>query len=314
MELLPLTVLLAAVGAEMFPGPWLARTTATAGLVTAAGLAIVQAARPGATTWVAFAVAVAAAVAAIASRPRVPGASRPVTGTWRWSVATLSLTAVLGSWVGATSASASWFGSVVSHGSRASNQVALTFDGQPLTETRAVMQILNEHHVQATFFTNGEAVNADPTLARELLSGGELLGDAGYSAEPGLLLEARPALLTRSQKAFASQLGICPSYVRPPRGTHTPFTARLAHGRAVTLVTWDGRFSGAKRDSARLADAVLSSVRPGSIISIPLGPDTGKPGVVAGALPLILEGLQARHLQPMRLDQLLAKPGYAGRC
>ena len=314
-ELLPLTVLLAAVASELISGPFLARTTATAGLVTAAGLGVVQAVRPGLTTWAAFAVAVAAAIASIESRPRLSGAlPRPTTRSWRWSVATLSLTCVVGSWVGATSASASWFGSVVSHGSRTGNQVALTFDGQPLTETRAVMQILNAHHVQGTFFTNGEAVSTDPTLARELLNGGELLGDAGYSTEPGLLMEARPALLTRSQKAFASQLGVCPSYVRPPRGTHTPFTARLAHGRSVTLVTWDGRFSGRRSDSARLASAVLASVRPGSIISIPLGPDTGKPGVVAGALPLILEGLQARGLHPMRLDQLLAKPGYAGRC
>jgi hypothetical protein len=36
--------------------------------------------------------------------------------------------------------------------------------------------------------------------------------------------------------------------------------------------------------------------------------------VVVAALPLILDGLAAKGLQPVRLDELLARPGYLDRC
>jgi hypothetical protein len=36
--------------------------------------------------------------------------------------------------------------------------------------------------------------------------------------------------------------------------------------------------------------------------------------VVVEALPLILDGLKAKGLQPVRLDELLGKPGYLDHC
>src|SRR5207244_11259810 len=55
--------------------------------------------------------------------------------SWALTGVVVLTTGLTASWVGATSASADWFGSVISHGSRAVPQVAVTFDGVPDAET-----------------------------------------------------------------------------------------------------------------------------------------------------------------------------------
>ena len=82
-------------------------------------------------------------------------------------------------------------------------------------------------------------MQADPTVARQLLANGQLVEDAGYRASAALPLEVHPGDLDRSQRVFAQQLGVCPSYIRPTSGVHTPLTARLASSRSMRLVTWD---------------------------------------------------------------------------
>ena len=56
-----------------------------------------------------------------------------------------------------------------------------------------------------------------------------------------------------------------------------------------------------------------TATKPGSIILLHDGIDGtvhADRSVLLTALPLILDGLQERGLQPVRLDQLLGKPGY----
>ena len=70
----------------------------------------------------------------------------------------------------------------------------------------------------------------------------------------------------------------------------------------------------ATTSEATVARRVLSRVRGGSIIDLHDGLD-GKPqvdrSVIVRALPLILDGLRARHLRPVRLDELVGGPAYA---
>jgi hypothetical protein len=86
----------------------------------------------------------------------------------------------------------------------------------------------------------------------------------------------------------------------------------------MTMVTWDvsaGDWS--THDPAKIAQAVLSRVRSGSIIDLHDGLD-GRVNVdrtvLLRAMPLILDGLAARGLHPVRLDVLLGRPGYLAHC
>jgi peptidoglycan/xylan/chitin deacetylase (PgdA/CDA1 family) len=66
-----------------------------------------------------------------------------------------------------------------------------------------------------------------------------------------------------------------------------------------------------------VANGILEHVKPGSIILLHDGIDgtvTADRTVVVQALPMILDGLRAKGLQPVRLDELLGEDGYLSSC
>jgi peptidoglycan/xylan/chitin deacetylase (PgdA/CDA1 family) len=222
-------------------------------------------------------------------------------------------------WIGANSASAGWFGSLVSHGPRNRPEVALTFDDGPnATTTLAVRDILDQYGVKATFFEVGKAIRSRPDISRALLRDGELLANHSYHHDSTRWLDPRYLELSRTQQVFARDVRVCPTFFRPPHGQHTPFMARIVEDHDMTMVTWDvSAGDWATNDAPLVARRILAGVRPGSIILLHDGLD-GRVDVdrtvLVRALPMILQGLRRRGLQPVRLDVLLHRPAYGGRC
>jgi peptidoglycan/xylan/chitin deacetylase (PgdA/CDA1 family) len=227
------------------------------------------------------------------------------------------LTSGITGYFGASTVGATWFGGGVLHGPRNEPEVALTFDDGPnITATPAIMAILDRAHVKATFFIVGKALDADPQIVRELYAHGHLLGNHSYHHDLWRWLDPSYPELERTEDAFARQLGgdACPVWFRPPRGQRTPMMARVVRHNGMRMAMWDDSVKDwSITDPQKIADIVLSKVRDGSIIDLHDGLD-GKPWVdrsqLVKALPLILDGLRARHLKPVRLDQLLGGPAY----
>jgi peptidoglycan/xylan/chitin deacetylase (PgdA/CDA1 family) len=94
--------------------------------------------------------------------------------------------------------------------------------------------------------------------------------------------------------------------------------ADVVKDHGMTMVGWDDAGGDwATHDPRLVASRILDKVRPGSIILLHDGMDgdlRSDRSVVVKALPLILAGLRARKLRPVRLDRLLAKPGYGNHC
>ena len=290
------------------------RPSAAGGLAGAALLVAARAAggRDG-TLVAAVLLAVAATSARLAAeRPRAartPTRAR-VTGAVVLAVATGATL-----WVGADSARVTWFGSLVSHGPARTGRVALTFDDGPdIVSTLAVRDVLDARHVKGTFFTVGKAMVARPDISRALLADGHLLGDHSYLHDSLRWLDPRYPELDRNERAFATRLGVCPAFFRPPHGQHTPFMARAVGRHHMRMVTWDvSAGDWATGDAGLVARRVLRDVRPGSIIDLHDGLDgnlVADRSVLVRALPVILDGLAARRLRPVRLDTLLGSPGY----
>ena len=231
---------------------------------------------------------------------------------------TVLFTAVLASWIGATSASATWFGAIVSHGPRDTARVALTFNGGPSRNTLAILRILDAGGVKATFFSDAEAVDAKAVALHTLLSDGQLVADHAYVQQERAWLDPRFRDLGRAQHAFARELGVCPTFFRPPHGRHTPLMARVVHHHAMTMIGWDVAADSRSSDDGRaLARQVLRQVRPGSIVMLSDGHDNASSAdgrAILRALPIIVNGLSDRHLEPVRLDELLQLPPYGGSC
>jgi peptidoglycan/xylan/chitin deacetylase (PgdA/CDA1 family) len=224
-------------------------------------------------------------------------------------------TSGFGMYVGAETPSAHWFGGGITHGSPAGDEVALTFDDGPnLSATLPIMRILDAAGVKGTFFEVGKAIDAEPQITRELRAHGQLLGNHSYNHDQWRWLDPRYPELSRTQQAFRRAIGVCPAFYRPPHGDRTPFLAHVVNDHHMRMILWnDSSGDWALKNPDTIARRILRGARPGSIIVLHDGLD-GLPSadrtVLVRALPLILDGLRAKHLRPVGLDQLIGGPAY----
>jgi peptidoglycan/xylan/chitin deacetylase (PgdA/CDA1 family) len=222
-------------------------------------------------------------------------------------------------WVGGNDPTVQWFGHVITHGDRGDRRVALTFDDGPDDPfSLRVSAILDRHGVKGTFFEVGKAIDARPDIAKALYADGHLLGNHSYHHDYWRWLDPRYLELDRTQDAFQRRLGICPAFFRPPHGQRTPFMLAHASSKNMVTATWDvSAQDWSAHDGATVARKVLDQVRPGSIVLLHDGLDgtvTADRSVLIDALPIILDGLKAKGLEPVRLDELLGRPGYLEHC
>ncbi len=216
-------------------------------------------------------------------------------------------------YLGGSTVDAAWFGGGVTHGDRDRREVAITFDDGPNpTASLQVAKILDEHGAKGTFFEVGKAIDARPDIVRKLHADGQLLGNHSYTHDSWAWLDPWYPEMAQTDRAFDRAIGRCPTFYRPPHGQRTPFVRRVADDHHERLVLWDvSAQDWVTKDPALIARRILSDVRPGSIILLHDGLDgdvSVDRSVLVRALPLILDGLEAKGLEPVRLDRLIGGP------
>jgi peptidoglycan-N-acetylglucosamine deacetylase len=257
-------------------------------------------------------VVAATAVAAFDPAPvRAPSRRRAVAFGTILVVVTLFVTG----YVGAETPDTTWFGGGAVHGPTGANDVALTFDDGPnIGATEKIMAILDAHGVKGTFFEVGKAIDEEPQITRALYADGQLLGNHSYHHDQWRWLDPRYLELQRTQAAFQRAIGTCPVLYRPPHGDRTPFLAQVVRNHHMHMVLWSASAGDwATNDVQLVARRILAQARPGAILLLHDGLD-GNPSanrqVLVQALPLILDGLRAKGLAPVRLDRLLGTAAY----
>jgi peptidoglycan/xylan/chitin deacetylase (PgdA/CDA1 family) len=255
----------------------------------------------------------AAAISVVRARRRVPQTRR--LRTLAFGSTLVLVTFAMTGYFGASTVSAQWFGGGVTHGPRNSGQVAITFDDDPNTNvTPQLMRILDAAHVHATFFIVGQGLVEAPQVVRTLYAHGHLVANHSYHHDGWRWLDPRYPELERTQVAFQREIGACPAWFRPPHGDRTPFMARVVRKHGMRMAMWDVSDGDRRKETARdIVRRVLRNARSGSIINLRNGID-GAPAadkdVLVEALPAILEGLRAKHLAPVRLNELIGGPAY----
>ena len=261
---------------------------------------------------------IAAGVIADASRGLVVQAF----GQLRWrahlavDTAAVLIAVMLSAVVGATSVRAGWFSPPLRHGSRSRGEVSLTFDASDPDSVSAVAAALDVAHVQATFFISGKDVQAHPTLVSVIRSHQQFVGNGTYDRNPLRVFDPRVGQHVMAQRVFREQGRVCPAFLRPPDGYHTPLLAWSAGHRGIAMVAGDVAVSTRRTsDPSLLAQRVLSKVRAGSIVRIDITHGgTAAAESVATSVPAIVAGLHQRNLTPVRLDVLLDRPSYTDHC
>jgi peptidoglycan/xylan/chitin deacetylase (PgdA/CDA1 family) len=177
-----------------------------------------------------------------------------------------------------------------------SGTIALTFDDGPDPRfTPAVLDILREHGVAASFFCVGINATAHPDLVARIAGAGHLVGNHTWS-HPYLPDLTRDELLRQvdaTGAALATATGGAGDLVRPPYGGRTPDVLRWLAGHGLTTVLWDvdaGDWAAPGVDA--ITGRVTGTVTDGSVILMHDG--GGDRTQTVAALPGILRDLLDR--------------------
>ncbi|MBX3171990.1 MAG: polysaccharide deacetylase family protein [Candidatus Eremiobacteraeota bacterium] len=118
--------------------------------------------------------------------------------------------------------------------------VALTFDDGPSEDTPALLDLLQEEGVKATFFVIGRQVEKYPEVVRRIVADGHQLGNHTYS-HPNLMI-CTPGRtrreLERVQQQIQELTGQKPTFWRPPFGFRSPWTQSAADQLGLRAALW----------------------------------------------------------------------------
>ncbi|MFS8884560.1 polysaccharide deacetylase family protein [Synechococcus sp. H70.2] len=185
-------------------------------------------------------------------------------------------------------------------------QVALTFDDGPHPQhTPALLQVLQEFQVPATFFVLGERVQRWPHLVRQIRQQGHGIGLHGWQHRSFTQLSRSElhSSLRRSQAALVAACGGIPEEyraVRPPNGLFWPQTLVELHRWGFFPVMWTVvPEDWLEPPVAVVVERVLAQVRPGSLIVLHDGVQGGSQ--VAEVVCCLIPALRERGLDFVRL-------------
>jgi peptidoglycan/xylan/chitin deacetylase (PgdA/CDA1 family) len=195
--------------------------------------------------------------------------------------------------------------------------VALTYDDGPNPpDTQALLKVLANHRVKATFFMKGSNVEAFPDSVRAVAAAGHEIGNHSYHHKPMLSFSKSAYVeeIVRTNEALDTILGYHPGLFRAPYGAQGIGLTQalkqldmLSVGMSVMGSDWS------VSDPRLIADAILDSIEPGAIILLHDGhADVADPraqdsrAASIAATELIIEALRAQGYGFVTVGELLA--------
>jgi len=200
--------------------------------------------------------------------------------------------------------------------------IALTFDDGPNRPyTDQIVATLASHGARATFFDEGQAVDAHPETVRAEVSAGMAVGAHSWSHSdelPSLSPDEFDSDTTMAGAALSRAVGFEPALYRSPHGNTTSMMLRELRRLGYVSVGWDLDSRDWSGDATvdEIVQNVLSKAHPGAIVLMHDGglgggnPDRTR---TIEALPRIIEGLHADGYALVTIPEAtglqLAQPG-----
>lgn len=192
-------------------------------------------------------------------------------------------------------------------------KIALTFDDVPDPRfTGKVLDVLKEHHVNATFFAVGERAKKHPGLVKRMHQEGHAIGNHSYNHAQlnKLSLHKFKDQIERTNQVIKSITGIEPRLIRPPYGEINEEQLQWARKNGFKVVNWNVDsldWKGLGKDE--VMSNILSTVGPGSIVLQHAGGGVGSDltGTIE-ALPGIIKELRSKGYTFVTLPEMLGLP------
>jgi peptidoglycan/xylan/chitin deacetylase (PgdA/CDA1 family) len=198
--------------------------------------------------------------------------------------------------------------------------VALTFDDGPGPSTEAIIRILQEEGVAATFFNVGVNMAVRPGLVRAESDLGFMLGNHTWDHKelPTLTAAQQASEMDQASAQQTNLVGSPPCVFRPPYGSYNSTTLSLAQARNMVVWNWSVDTEDWKADgsgSATWVNTIVQRAQAGGSLSHPVillhNPARALPATVA-ALPRIIQFYRDRGYTFVDLNGRVAPQPVAG--
>lgn len=174
----------------------------------------------------------------------------------------------------------------------AAGKVAVTIDDGPDPDvTPAVLDILDQHGAQVTFFCIGDRIAAFPQLARDIVNRGHSIENHSQRHLHRFSLLGPSAMareVLTAQQTIESVTGEIPRFFRAPAGLRNPFLEPILMQNGLKLVSWTRRGFDTVTQDPKLVLKRLSGVLQGRDIVLL---HDGHAARTSAGVPIILEVL-----------------------
>ncbi|MFC7393932.1 delta-lactam-biosynthetic de-N-acetylase [Scopulibacillus cellulosilyticus] len=187
--------------------------------------------------------------------------------------------------------------------------IYLTFDnGYEAGYTDKILDILKEKHVPAAFFITGHYIEDQPKIVERMYKEGHIIGNHSWG-HPDLSKISDKKYkkeLDKLEKAYVKLTGDKGMiYLRPPRGTFSERSLKLADEMGYTSVFWSFAYKDWVRDEQKGGDyaykSIMKRVHPGAILLLhTVSKDN------ADALGRVIDDLKKQGYTFQSLDYLMA--------
>jgi peptidoglycan/xylan/chitin deacetylase (PgdA/CDA1 family) len=166
--------------------------------------------------------------------------------------------------------SSSVFAPSVWHGNRNRSSLALTFDDGPSESTPALLELLAEHNVKATFFMCGQNVRRLKEIAREVCAAGHEIGNHTDTHSP-LYFKSPEYIygeLALAQQSILQITKVTPRFFRAPYGVRWPGLGRSQERLHLNGVMWTAIANDWKWPASRISRLLLQRAVNGAIFCL----------------------------------------------
>jgi peptidoglycan/xylan/chitin deacetylase (PgdA/CDA1 family) len=197
---------------------------------------------------------------------------------------------------------------------RLRGKVAFTFDDGPdPAYTPKLLDMLNRHHVQATFFVLGSKAERYPELIRRMHDEGHQIGIHNYRHTANWIMwpwTVKRKQVDRTAAIIEGITGVRPAYYRPPWGIVNLFDFLIR--RHYRIVLWSLMVRDWRSDIGheQLKQRLLEGLSDGEVVLLhdsgdTLGADSDAPEQMLMALEEVLAEADRRGLSGIRIDRMI---------
>ncbi|MET0759346.1 MAG: polysaccharide deacetylase family protein [Flavobacterium sp.] len=188
-------------------------------------------------------------------------------------------------------------------------KIAISFDDGPHEMTEKVLDLLQKHHVKATFFCIGSQIEKHPEIFKRIIQEGHLVGNHTFTHTKSFgFLSAQKVVeeISRTNVIIERLSGKKVLFFRPPFGVTNPNVSKAISITKHKVIGWNIRsLDTVIEEEAKILKRVKNKVVPGGIILLH---DTSLKTV--NVLEQLLLFLQSENYDVITIDSLLKMPAY----